>query len=332
MASTTHKNAGTYITRASGLDANYNLSFVNGSMVIAKANATVTANSNTALTYNGANQTVSGFSASGLQGGETASVLTGVTASTTRKNAGTYSTSASGSDGNYNLSFVNGSMVIAKANLTEVTASKTDDGLSTVTYEQMTSIRGVYNERFTASAGTATISVTDETLTDLRGLTLESKNGGDIENYNLASGLPPAGEQNFVLIKEAIKNTDTTPPPPPPQSVSNVPPSPVVSAPTLPSNTSSASSAQLARNTQLFSGSFGINTLFPSGAGTAGNFVNLGQQDSRVILKEELADRETVAVDSVGGNSTNSPSSSAPGARSGDTSSEAASQDQINQR
>jgi hypothetical protein len=99
----------------------------------------------------------------------------------------------------------------------------------------------------------------------------------------------------------------------------------VVSAPTLPSNTSSASSAQLARNTQLFSGSFGINTLSPSGAGTAGNFVNLGQQDSRVILKEELADRETVAVDSVGGNSTNSPSSSAPGASSGDTSSGAGS-------
>ena len=99
--------------------ANYSLpTSISGAVgQINKANATVTPNSG-ALTYNGGNQTVSGFTASGLVGSETASVLTGVTASTTQKNAGTYATLASGSDGNYNLTFVPGSMVINKAALT----------------------------------------------------------------------------------------------------------------------------------------------------------------------------------------------------------------------
>jgi filamentous hemagglutinin family protein len=115
-ASRTAKNAGTYAVTPSGTDSNYNLSFVDGSMQIDKVNATVTANSGL-LTYNGANQTVSGFTASGLVGSETASVLTGVSASRTAKNAGTYAVTPSGTDSNYNLSFVDGSMQIAKAPL-----------------------------------------------------------------------------------------------------------------------------------------------------------------------------------------------------------------------
>ena len=42
-------------------------------------------------------------------------MLSGVTASRTEKNAGTYATKASGTDGNYNLTFVDGSMVIKEA-------------------------------------------------------------------------------------------------------------------------------------------------------------------------------------------------------------------------
>jgi hypothetical protein len=100
-----------------GTVSNYSFSYVDGTHTVDKANATVMANSGT-LTYNGGHQTVSGFTASGLVGGETASVLTGVTASRTEKNAGTYATTASGTDGNYNLAFVDGSMVINKAAIT----------------------------------------------------------------------------------------------------------------------------------------------------------------------------------------------------------------------
>ena len=74
---------------------------------VGKANAVVSANSGS-TTYSGALQSISGFSATGLVGGETASVLSGVTAGAEGKNAGSYITTASGSDGNYNLSFVDG--------------------------------------------------------------------------------------------------------------------------------------------------------------------------------------------------------------------------------
>ncbi len=126
------KNAGSYAnTVSAGTETNYTVRTVNGSLDIAKADATVTANSAT-LIYNGADQTVSGFTATGLAGGETSAVLTGVSASLTKKNAGTYTTSASGSDSNYNLSFVDGSLVIDKAHLTVSAnnSSKTYGGLN----------------------------------------------------------------------------------------------------------------------------------------------------------------------------------------------------------
>ena len=126
----TGKNAGSYVnTLTAGTEANYTVSPVNGSLVIAKASATVTANSGSA-TYNGAPQSVSGFTATGLVGGETASVLSGVSAGGTGQNAGIYASSAGGTDGNYSLSFVPGSFTIAKAALTVTAsaASKTYDG------------------------------------------------------------------------------------------------------------------------------------------------------------------------------------------------------------
>jgi hypothetical protein len=129
-ASRTAKNAGSYAVAASGTDGNYNLSFVAGSLDIAKANATVTANS-ASVTYNGGNQSVNGFTATGLVGGETSAVLSGVTApGATGKNAGTYALTASGSDGNYKLSFVDGAMLINPAPLviTAVTNTKSFDG------------------------------------------------------------------------------------------------------------------------------------------------------------------------------------------------------------
>ncbi|WP_157984214.1 MBG domain-containing protein, partial [Acinetobacter bereziniae] len=69
-------------------------------------------------TYNGKNQTVSGFSATGLVNGETESVLSGVIASVTAKDAGSYSNKANGVDKNYDLTFVDGALDIVKAKAT----------------------------------------------------------------------------------------------------------------------------------------------------------------------------------------------------------------------
>ncbi len=101
----------------------YAFAFVDGNLVIDKAAATVTANSG-AGTYSGLSQSVSGFTASGLVNGEAATVLTGVTAGGFGLNAGTYTSIAGGTDGNYNLSFNTGTLAIAKAALT-VTANST---------------------------------------------------------------------------------------------------------------------------------------------------------------------------------------------------------------
>ena len=99
-------------------------------------------------------------------------------------------------------------LTINKANLSQVTASKTYDGLSTVTFGQMGTMAGVNGETFTATTGTASISdknvaTVGKTLTNLSGLTLTSSNGGVASNYNLNSGLPIAGSNNGVTITAA---------------------------------------------------------------------------------------------------------------------------------
>ncbi|WP_049044537.1 MBG domain-containing protein, partial [Acinetobacter bereziniae] len=120
-ASVSAKDAGSYANKANGVDKNYDLTFVDGALDIAKAKATVTANSLNTV-YNGKDQTASGFTASGLVNGETESVLTSVTATVSAKDAGSYVHTASGTDKNYDLTFVDGALDIAKAKAT-VTAN-----------------------------------------------------------------------------------------------------------------------------------------------------------------------------------------------------------------
>ncbi len=163
------KNAGTYANTVTGTDGNYTLTLVNGALTINKANATVTGNSAT-VTYNGGVQTVAGFTATGLVPSETASVLAGVTATVSGTNAGTYVNAPTGTDGNYNLTFVNGALTINKAALT-VTGNS-----STVTYNGGTqSVAG-----FTVSGllGNDTVSV----LTGVSASGASAKNAGTYAN------------------------------------------------------------------------------------------------------------------------------------------------------
>lgn len=138
---TTSANAGTYSTTNDTLQLGglystqqgYDISYAGASsLTIDKADATVTANSNT-LAYNGQTQSVTGFTASGLVNGEDASVLTGLTETGgTGRNAGNYAHSLGvGSySGNYTLNFVPGSLTINKAALTISSSdvTKTYDG------------------------------------------------------------------------------------------------------------------------------------------------------------------------------------------------------------
>ncbi|WP_321348697.1 MBG domain-containing protein [Halopseudomonas oceani] len=177
-------NAGSYTLTASGADGNYELTFVDGTLTINKAQATVTANSGT-TTYNGTEQSVSGFTVDGLVNGEEASVLTGVTTSGGKgTNAGTYTLTASGSDGNYELTFVDGTLTINKAQAT-VTANS-----GTTTYN---------GTEQSVSGFTVDGLVNGEDASVLSGVTTNGGKGTNAGTYVLtASGSDGNYELTFV--------------------------------------------------------------------------------------------------------------------------------------
>ncbi|ENU26337.1 hypothetical protein F992_02410, partial [Acinetobacter modestus] len=126
----TRKDAGNYVhavaySNAAKGDKNYDLTFVNGTYTITKATATIKGNS-LATIYNGQVQNVAGFTISGLKGNDAnnqANIFSGVTASgASDRNAGSYTNTVAGaaSTTNYNIVYENGSLNIAKKQITGV--------------------------------------------------------------------------------------------------------------------------------------------------------------------------------------------------------------------
>jgi hypothetical protein len=181
-------NAGSYATTASGIDGNYNLTFVDGNLTIGKANATVTANSDASKTYSGVSQSASGFTASGLVNNEAASVLAGVTAGGAGTNAGSYATTASGIDGNYNLTFVNGALTIGKAHLT-VTADNQTRLYGAANPTLTETITGFVNgENASVVTGTATGTTTATASTAVGTAAIVASTAGlSAGNYDFAA-------------------------------------------------------------------------------------------------------------------------------------------------
>ncbi|SFW48313.1 MBG domain-containing protein, partial [Chitinophaga sancti] len=131
-------NVGSYVISPSGLSAaNYTITYVDGSLSISKTSLTVTADDAT-KTYDGVGYSGgNGVSYSGFVNSETAGVLTGTLSyngsSQGAVNVGTYVISPSGlSAANYSITYVDGSLSIAKAALTvtAIDATKTYDGVS----------------------------------------------------------------------------------------------------------------------------------------------------------------------------------------------------------
>jgi hypothetical protein len=130
--------AGTHATTCSGAAAaNYSFSSVNGTLTVAQAPLTVTADGKTRA-YGSANPPLT-FTATGFVNGEGVSVLTGAptlaTTATTSSNVGSYPiTIAKGTlaSGNYAFTFVGGSLAVTRATTTLVAAPAVIK-LSTVT-------------------------------------------------------------------------------------------------------------------------------------------------------------------------------------------------------
>ncbi|TWB43924.1 MBG domain-containing protein [Nitrospirillum pindoramense] len=164
-------NAGSYTLTASGLSsANYDISYVAGTLTVNKAALTVTAN-NATVTYG---QTPSlGVSYSGFVNGETASVLGGSLAiGGAGTDAGSYTLTASGlTAANYAISYVAGTLTVNKAALT-VTANN-----ATVTYGQTPSLGASYSG-----------FVNGETASVLGGSLAIAGAGTDAGSYTLTPG------------------------------------------------------------------------------------------------------------------------------------------------
>lgn len=195
------KNAGTYALDMNGLYSDqqgYDLITTSGgTLTINKAQATVTANSGT-TTYNGTEQSVSGFTVDGLVNGEDQSVLTGVTTSGGKgTNAGSYTLTASGTDGNYELTFVDGSLSIERKTITaDVQAQdKQFDGTLTAVLE------GVLNGTISGDDVALQLSGLFASLIpgENRVLVDASLTGTDASNYELiAPDSVSANMQGFV--------------------------------------------------------------------------------------------------------------------------------------
>jgi len=205
------KNVGTYALDMRGLYSDqqgYDLIIADGgTLTINKAQATVTANSGT-TTYNGTEQSVSGFTVDGLVNGEDQSVLTGVTTSGGKgTNAGSYTLTASGADGNYELTFAEGTLTIERKAITgNITADgKTYDG-STYANTHGT-LDGVINGddlQFNTTGAFADRHVGTGKQVTVSG----SLGGGDAGNYVLTTNSSTTANINRKTITADIRALD----------------------------------------------------------------------------------------------------------------------------
>lgn len=169
----------------------YDYAYVNGSLLITKANLTVSAGT-TGKYYGQANPTLTPFY-SGFVNGETASVLTSTptisTTATVTSTPGNYPiTVTGGSAANYNLSYVAGTLIVYKINLVATPTSTTrpygsPDPVFAYTYT------GFINGDTPATVTTPPTGTTTSTATSVAGTSFTiSSSGGVSPNYNFTFG------------------------------------------------------------------------------------------------------------------------------------------------
>lgn len=177
---------GTYpITLSGGVAQNYAFILQPGTLTVNKANLTVTANNQT-RGYGASNPTFT-FVYSGFMNGETVSVVdvqpVASTSATVTSNAGTYPiTLSGGSDNNYNLNFVSGTLTVSKVaiNAVVVSTSRTYGALNpvfTINYS------GFRNSDDASDFDTPPMASTTATVTSAVGTYPISASGGIDNNY-----------------------------------------------------------------------------------------------------------------------------------------------------
>ena len=133
-------NVGSYDTSCSGaVDANYTITYVDGSVTVKPVSLVITASSAT-VNYNDAAPTITAGYAGFVNGDTPASLTTAPTCSTTYAqgdNVGSYDTSCSGAvDANYTITYVDGSVTVKPVSLVITASSATvnyNDAAPTIT-------------------------------------------------------------------------------------------------------------------------------------------------------------------------------------------------------
>ncbi|MCG8804102.1 T9SS type A sorting domain-containing protein [Tenacibaculum finnmarkense] len=198
---TTTTNVGTVdIDVAGGLDNNYDLLYVKGTLTIGKATLTATAD-NKAKTYGDVNPAFT-LSYSGFKNSETSAVLTvepfASSIATATTNVGTVDIDvAGGLDNNYDLLYVKGTLTIGKATLTATADNKAK------TY-------GDVNPAFTLSYSGFKNSETSAVLTVepfASSIATSTTNVGAVD-INISAGLD--NNYNFIYVKGTLTISSNT--------------------------------------------------------------------------------------------------------------------------
>ena len=187
------RNAGSYTnTVTAGTQTNYIITTQNGSLDIAKANASVSGTT-TNVTYNGQTQTQGAPTSSGFVMGDAITI----SGTASGKNAGSYTSvlNVTGADaGNYNVSITNADLTIARKDVTLAAitaASKTYDGHDRAAITGG-AVAGTVEGETLAVSGTGTFDSqnagTGKTVTVTDFTQLNPINGsGDWSNYRLTT-------------------------------------------------------------------------------------------------------------------------------------------------
>jgi uncharacterized repeat protein (TIGR03803 family) len=250
----TTSNVGSYvISLTGGSDDNYSFSLVDGTLGVTKAPLTATADAKTKI-YGSANPAFT-ITYSGFKGTDNATVIdtppSPSSSATTNSPVGSYTIGLTGgSDNNYALTLVNGTLTVTKATLTATADNKTkiygdSNPVFTITYS---GFKGTDNASVIDSPPTS--STTATTTSSVGGYTITLTGGVD-NNYTISrvngtltvtkamlvatadpkSKLYGTSNPAFTITYTGFKGTDNA-------SVIDTPPSPSTSATTL-SNTGS---------------------------------------------------------------------------------------------
>ena len=212
---TAGENVGTYPITPSGstTQGNYNVTYVPASFTITRAMATVTADAKTKV-Y-GTTDPVLTATVSGLQNGDAASVLTYTLSRTAGENVGTYTITPSGNaeQGNYNVTFVNGTFTITIAPITVTVTGNT----ATETYNSVVHSVSGYSLTIPAGATLTTDEITGPTNTIVTGTNVGTYPMGlaahqfsaNDNNYNVSFAVTD-GALTITPAAAVVKANDTS--------------------------------------------------------------------------------------------------------------------------